>query len=124
MEVLYFSQVVTIKLSLLCFFLRIFPQKKMKWTILATIGVNIVYGITFVFLGIFQCAPVSFFWTKWDGEQSGVCYHNNAMAWANASISILLDIWMLAIPLSQIYGLQLHWKKKVGVAMMFTVGTL
>jgi hypothetical protein len=124
MEVLYFSQIVTIKLSLLCFYLRIFPQLKVKRIIQGTIAVNILYGITFVFLGIFQCSPVSFYWTKWDAAHPGKCYHNNAMAWANACISIVMDFWMLALPISQIVNLQLHWKKKVGVGMMFLVGTL
>lgn len=39
-------------------------------------------------------------------------------------MSIALDVWMLAIPLWQLRGLKLHWKKKIGVAAMFIVGTL
>jgi hypothetical protein len=31
---------------------------------------------------------------------------------------------MLAIPISQLFHLKLAWKKKIGVAMMFFVGTL
>lgn len=31
-----------------------------------------------------------------------------------AAISIVEDVWMLAIPLSQLHSLQLHWKKKIG----------
>jgi hypothetical protein len=31
---------------------------------------------------------------------------------------------MLAIPLWQLKGLNMHWKKKVGVAAMFVLGTL
>lgn len=31
---------------------------------------------------------------------------------------------MLAIPLAQLNTLSLHWKKKVGGAIMFCVGTL
>lgn len=31
-----------------------------------------------------------------------------------AAISIAEDVWMLAIPLSQLHSLQLHWKKKIG----------
>lgn len=46
------------------------------------------------------------------------------MAFANAGISIALDAWMLALALSQIIPINLHWKKKVGVALMFGVGTL
>lgn len=39
-------------------------------------------------------------------------------------MSIALDLWILAIPLWQLRSLKMHWKKKVGVALMFCVGTL
>lgn len=42
---------------------------------------------------------------------------------ARAGVSVGLDAWMLAIPLSQLPGLKLHWKKKVSVGLMFFVGT-
>jgi hypothetical protein len=123
-EVLYFAQIALIKLSLLLFYHRIFPQKIIRRIIRGTIGFVVLYGVIFTLLGTFQCTPVSYFWTKWDGEHKGKCIGINVMAWVNAGMGILLDFWMLALPFSQIYGLQLHWKKKVGVALMFTVGTL
>jgi hypothetical protein len=46
------------------------------------------------------------------------------MAFANAGISIIFDGWMLALPMSQIIHLKMHWRKKVGVAAMLMVGTL
>jgi hypothetical protein len=46
------------------------------------------------------------------------------LGWANAATSIALDIWMIGLPMSQVLKLNLHWKKKVGVGMMFSVGTL
>jgi hypothetical protein len=76
-----------------------------------------------MFLAIFQCSPVSLIWNGWDGTHAGKCM-SSPIAWSNAAISIALDLWMLALPLSQIVGLQLHWKKKFGVAMMFAVGLL
>jgi hypothetical protein len=78
----------------------------------------------FVLLAIFQCRPISYYWSGWDGEHQGTCLNVNGLAWSNAAISIVLDGWMLALPISQLFGLQLHWKKKIGVAMMFVVGTL
>jgi hypothetical protein len=46
------------------------------------------------------------------------------MAWAGAAISILIDLWMLGLPLSQVIHLQIHWKRKLAVALMFGVGAL
>ncbi|KAF2261908.1 hypothetical protein CC78DRAFT_570174 [Lojkania enalia] len=124
LEVLYFAQVPLLKLSYLFFYQRIFPGKPVRRAILTTVVFDILYGVAFVITGIFQCRPISYYWTSWDGEHEGKCVNINALGWANAAISIALDFWMLAIPLSQLVHLKLAWKKKVGVALMFCVGTL
>jgi hypothetical protein len=124
MAVFYFLQVTLLKMSLLFFYLRIFPEKMIKRLLWGTVVFNAGFGVFFVLLTIFQCQPVSYYWTKWDGEHSGTCLSISSIAWANAAVSIALDIWMLAIPLSQLRKLHLHWKKKIGVGLMFIVGTL
>lgn len=123
MEILYFAQVALLKLSLLFFYLRIFPGPKIRRLLWVTIVFDVCFGIVFVFIAIFQCHPISYYWKNWDGEHQGTCLNGNGLAWSNASISILLDAWMLGLPMSQLVGLKLHWKKKIGVAMMFVVGT-
>lgn len=124
MEIVYFALVALLKLSLLFFYLRIFPGTRLRQLIWGTIILNSVYGVVFVFVGIFQCRPIAHYWKHWDGEDRGTCINVNALAWSNAAISIALDVWMLALPMSQIVKLNLHWKKKVGVGLMFGVGTL
>lgn len=84
MEVLYFAQVALLKLSLLFFYLRIFPEKKFRKVLWATIVFDMVFGCVFVLGGIFQCRPISYYWNQWDGEHKGRCVNVNAMAWANA----------------------------------------
>jgi hypothetical protein len=123
-EVLYFHHVTMLKMSLLFFYLRIFPANPVRQLLWGTIAFNGVFGLLFVFLAVFQCQPISYFWDKWDPSYDGACLNINAIGWSNAGISIFLDIWMLAIPLSQLRGLNLHWKKKISVGLMFCVGTL
>ncbi|KAG0647987.1 hypothetical protein D0Z07_5878 [Hyphodiscus hymeniophilus] len=123
MEVLYFTQVALLKLSLLFFYLRIFPAPKFRRFLWGTVIFDVAFGAAFAIGGIFQCRPVSYYWTQWDGEHEGSCLNVNAMAWANAIISIVLDVWMLGLAVSQLVKLQMHWKKKVGVGMMFAVAT-
>ncbi|KAH7121686.1 hypothetical protein EDB81DRAFT_952355 [Dactylonectria macrodidyma] len=122
LHILYFAQVSLLKMSLLFFYLRIFQglTRNLLW---ATVAFNAMFGIVFVFLGVFECWPISYFWTGWDGEHHGSCLNTNAIAWANAGISVALDVWMLAIPLHRLWSLKMHWKKKTGVAAMFIVGT-
>lgn len=124
MEVFYFAMVTLLKTTFLFFYLRIFRTVGTRRILWATQIINALFGVAFVFAAAFQCSPVSYFWTKWDGEHEGKCININALAWANAIVSIILDFWMLAIPLSKLPKLQLHWKRKVGVALMFCVGAL
>lgn len=124
MEILYFSEVALLKLSLLFFYLRIFPGTRLRQLLWGTVIFDMLYCIVFVFAGIFQCWPIAYYWKKWDGEHSGRCINDNAVAWVNAAVSIALDLWMIALPMSQVVKLNLHRNKKVGVGLMFGVGTL
>lgn len=123
-EMQYFINLAALKLSLLLFYLRIFPDPLIRRLLAGTVVFDILFGVGFVGATLLQCIPLDFFWHMWDGEHRGHCLNINAMGWANASISIAMDLWMLALPLSQLTSLRLHWKKKAGVALMFIVGTL
>ncbi|KAK2627361.1 hypothetical protein QTJ16_003327 [Diplocarpon rosae] len=123
MEILYFIQLALLKSTLLFFYLRIFPGQRIKQIIWGTLVFDLCFGLVFLFLAIFPCEPISYYWTRWDEQHEGQCVDINMMGWVNACISIVLDIWMLGIPISQLVHLKLHWKKKLGVFMMFFVGT-
>lgn len=123
-EIVYLAEVSLAKLALLFFYMRIFPSKNIQRLLWGTIIFNCLFGLSFVLVAIFQCNPINFFWIMWDGEHKGQCLNINAITWSNAIISIALDLWMLAIPLWQLRSLKLGWKKKAGVAAMFSVGAL
>lgn len=121
---LYFLETALTKLSIISFYINIFPS----WTVLrvlwGTFAITCVWGFVYVVTAISQCQPVSLFWTRWDGMHAGHCASKDGIGWSHAIINIILDLWILAIPLSQLRGLQLNWKKKIGVAIMFSLGTL
>ncbi|CZR68873.1 related to integral membrane protein PTH11 [Phialocephala subalpina] len=112
-----------VKISILLFYLRLFPGTTIRRVIYATITFNVLVGLTFDLIALLQCRPIDFYWKRWDGEHKGKCLNINALAWANAAINIASDLWLLGLPMTQLVRLNLHWKKKVGVAMMFGVGT-
>ena len=122
--ILYFLLITLIKLTLLFFFLRIFQKPVMRRLLWATIIFNVLWGFASALASAFECQPVSSYWMSWDNERPGKCVNINALAWSNAIVSIVLDVWMLALPLYEVFQLQLSWRKKIGVFMMFFVGTL
>ncbi|KAF2849815.1 hypothetical protein T440DRAFT_451417 [Plenodomus tracheiphilus IPT5] len=123
MASLYFTQVALLKLTLIFFYIRVFPSKGVQRLLWGTVVFVALWGFSYVIVAIFQCRPIRYFWTKWDGLHNGTCLDINAITASNAGLSIALDLWILGIPLWQLYGLKLHWKKKFGVALMFCVGT-
>ncbi|EFX04979.1 integral membrane protein [Grosmannia clavigera kw1407] len=123
LEMQYFISLMMLKVSLLLFYLRIFPDRNVRRILWSTVAFVVGVSVSFIFLSMFQCRPISYYWTAWDGEHKGHCINGNAIAWAHAAFSIIVDFWMLAIPLSQLRHIKLGLTKKVGVAMMFCVGT-
>jgi hypothetical protein len=121
---IYFLEIVITKLSIQFFFLRIFPSQLAQRLLWATIAFTTLWGAAFFAGCLGQCAPVSYNWTKWDGLHEGKCINITAFTWTHAVTSITIDIWMLALPIWQIKDLQMSLKKKIGVGLMFFVGTL
>jgi hypothetical protein len=118
---IYFLEIALTKLSMLFFYLRIFPSQSAQRVLWATVAFTTAYGIAFVTTCLFQCWPVSYNWTKWDRQHQGQCININAFTWSHAVMSICLDFWMLAVPLWQIKSLQMNLKKKIGVGLMLVL---
>ena len=123
MAILYFTEVALLKLCLIFFYIRVFPSKDVQRLLWGTVAFVVVWGFTFVLAGVLQCQPIHFFWEHWDGLHEGHCVDINAITNTHAALSIILDFWILGIPLFQLKGLQMHWKRKASVALMFCVGT-
>lgn len=123
-QILYLFLMTSIKISLLCFYLTIFPGKTTRLLLWITVAVCLSFGVSFIFISIFQCTPTRFYWMQYIQEEDGKCLNINLLGWINGAMSVGIDVWMIGIPLSQIKKLELHWKKKIGAAIMFLTGTL
>jgi hypothetical protein len=123
-NILYYFQVALGKLCFLFFYQRIFQTTGVKRLLHGTALLTVLYGLAFVFSAVFQCKPVSFHWTHLDGSHEGWCPNQHIIPVANAIISIVLDVFLMAIPLWQIRNLQLEWKKTMQIGAMFCTGLL
>ena len=124
LEILYIALMASIKLGLSLFYLAIFPGTTIRRLLWGTAVFNVLFGISFVVTAIFQCSPVSYYWTQYVEMTPGSCLNTNMLGWVHGAVNISVDIWLIAIPLSQVHRLGLHWKKKIGVTIMFLTGAL
>lgn len=124
MEILYFILITLVKICLSLFYLNIFPGRGIRKLLWITVGFHVAFGLTFILKTTLQCRPVEYNWTRFDGnpQTAGQCIDIHASGWANGILGVVADIWLIALPLTQVQKLRLHWKKKVGAAVMFMTG--
>ena len=121
-ETLYLAVILLTKVSLLSFYLRIFPRRGFQIITKVVLLFVITSGLVILFTEIFQCLPVSLNWNK--SESGGRCININALSYINGGLSILQDIIILVLPITELVTLKLGRKQKLGVIFVFQVGAL
>ncbi|KAI1425496.1 hypothetical protein F5Y12DRAFT_714166 [Xylaria sp. FL1777] len=121
-EILYQIGLPLTRMSILFFYLRVFPQNHIRWASFALIGLNGANLIAFVVATIFQCIPVYGAWTFWDGSFKGHCNDLHPQSWIQAGINILLDILVIVLPLPSLAKLSASRGRKIRIIIMFALG--
>ncbi|KAL0934098.1 uncharacterized protein CTRU02_210897 [Colletotrichum truncatum] len=123
LEMIYILAMAAIKASILFCFLRIFPDRVFRRAVFATQMFNLLVALTWVILCCVQCQPISYAWNGWDGEHQGGCgVQSSSIGLIHVAFQIAIDLVMLVLPITQVYKLQMDFKKKLGVMAMFLVG--
>lgn len=123
-EIFYMPAEALTQLSFLTFYLMIFPSQTFRLITYGLICFSVCFGISNTLVMVFQCTPVSFFWTGWTGELKGTCLDINAYSWYKAAMQIAVDLIIIALPIRPLMQSSLNTKKKVQVILMFGTGFL
>ncbi|KAI4760305.1 hypothetical protein E4T52_06755 [Aureobasidium sp. EXF-3400] len=121
-EIFYFASLTATKISILAFFLRVFPQKTFRRIIYVVMGICVAYGVSFVLATTFQCSPIPYSWKQLDDNYPGSCNNIHIQGWMSAIFNIVIDLIILILPLKELYALQTTLKKKLMVMVMFSLG--
>ncbi|KAH6701254.1 hypothetical protein BKA61DRAFT_495406, partial [Leptodontidium sp. MPI-SDFR-AT-0119] len=109
---------VLLKVSILLFYLRVFPVRWMQistWLIIAYI---LLHGIAFFIPVIVQCRPIA---RLWDKRIEGSCIPLLDLLIPGAVFSILEDVVILILPIPCISKLNIRRGKKVSLVTLFSV---
>lgn len=120
-QMLYIFIQVTAKGSLLAFYLRVFTGRKFRITVWAALVFLIGHGAIFLGLVIFQCLPIA---AVWDQTLSKKCLDLTAIGYAGAVFSIVEDLAILIMPISELVKLQLNLRKRLALIFLFSLGSL
>lgn len=120
-EVLYNSSIPIIKLSILCLYRRIFPQRWFSYTLMCLGAFVIAYSVASIFADVFQCVPTN---SIWEREKAKFCINYPALIISTGVINVLTDIILLALPIPILWGLNMSLARKRLLTMLFLMGGL
>ncbi|KAK2022088.1 CFEM domain-containing protein [Colletotrichum zoysiae] len=122
-ESLYLTCLGLTKISVLFFYLRIFPNKSFRHATYATMCYIGLSTTILLFMQIFQCMPFSYNWEGWKGEFGPhYCLNINVLAFVAGGLSISHDIIILFLPIPLLWHLNMGLRSKIGIFIMFSLG--
>ncbi|KAI5927096.1 hypothetical protein F4810DRAFT_652294 [Camillea tinctor] len=121
-QVLWAAANSCVKLSILSLYITLFPNKRFARICYGTMVVTVAYFLS-VFLETFLlCRPVQYSWDK--SIPGGTCYNQN-LAYLIAGITnLVIDAFVVALPMPMLFRLQMDLSKKISIIAMFSLGAL
>lgn len=108
-----------IKISIVCFYRRIFTMKNFQWVTLAINSLIAVWGVGIFLACALQCRPLRAYWDK---RVEGNCFDANKFFIVNQAFNVVMDFVILALPVPMIWGLQRAWQDKLALNGVFALG--
>ncbi|KAJ5119097.1 hypothetical protein N7476_011448 [Penicillium atrosanguineum] len=119
-QILYFTNAVFTKTSLLLLYYRIFGViKGFRWVLWTAGFLVIAYYIACVITSIAGCSPVNKFWNP---SVPGKCINEVEFFRYNGIANMLLDVMVLCLPYPMAWRLQATARQKLILTGMFLLG--
>lgn len=123
----YLAAGAAIKLSILLFYRRLVGpiNVKMEWAIRILIGFVTLYTVASIFALAFMCVPANSYWDL-EKLHDGDCptQHQLMIRYRTVlGMHVALDFIILVLPMKIVYDLNLPWKQKAGLIVLFGTGT-
>jgi hypothetical protein len=109
------------KVSVILLYMRIFISKNFRRLCFGALAIVGSSGIATVFATIFQCVPIERSWNK---TIPGTCIDSSMFWLANAVLNISTDVVVLALPIREVFKLQLKLQEKIMLCCVFSLGGL
>ncbi|KAF1830883.1 hypothetical protein BDW02DRAFT_633260 [Decorospora gaudefroyi] len=120
-EILYYVLITAIKVSIMFFYLRIAVIKRFEQLCNGTIYFLAIWCVVCIIVCFAQCIPLHKMWDL-TGQVQGTCINTTAFFYTTSSIAIILDVWILALPVPTLLKVQRPRREKFGLVAIFGLG--
>lgn len=86
-----------------------------------------IYSMFYFFQLLFQCIPISFFWTRVNWDTDGRCTDGNVVitsTYVYAVITLVFDWTMALLPWFMVRKLQMDLRTKLMIAFVLGLGSM
>ncbi|TDZ67526.1 hypothetical protein CTRI78_v002834 [Colletotrichum trifolii] len=122
-QITYYVCVSTIKISILCMYLRFAVTRSFHVLCISTIVFHILFFIVCIVVTLSQCQPLH---RMWDLTQTARedCINTTAFFYFTSGFNIVTDIWILVLPIKTLMGILRPRKEKIALVIIFGAGAL
>lgn len=118
---LYIIDQLLIKVSTLALYMRVFPTPWFSRTVIVLVSLITVQDTVFFLLVMVRCIPIQ---AIWDILTPGRCLDLNLIGLSGAYLGIIEHFIILFLPLPELWKLSLSRKKRIQLALVFSLGSL
>ena len=113
-----------IQLSILLFYVRVFTLRdaRFKIALLVCAGLSVGVCVSQVLPTISQCSPIAYSWNK--AIVGGHCINVHVMWIVQDILFLVLNIYVVVLPLPMVWNLQITRPEKIAISGMFLLGSL
>jgi hypothetical protein len=129
-QVAYVVVAALVKLIVGFLLLRLCAGKRWQRIVLWTlVVVSSIYALFYVFIVVFQCLPVQYYWHRYDPDHpvAGTC-NDSHLATIPTYISFVISVvsdWVLALlPVSIVWNAKMDRRSKISVSCVLALGSM
>ncbi|PPJ50472.1 hypothetical protein CBER1_06767 [Cercospora berteroae] len=121
-SILYLAVMAFAKFSILIFHRRLSPQRWWRYAVDGTIATIVAFTVSQMLLLTFACISLNRVWDPTITE--GHCINRGNVYMATAGTNAATEIFMLFLPMPILLKLQIPTIQKVGLVLIFSVGSV
>ncbi|KAI1760613.1 hypothetical protein GGR53DRAFT_522968 [Hypoxylon sp. FL1150] len=122
----YSTVMMTIKPLILLEWVQIFmsigPRSLFTWTCYIVGTINVLMYIIAIMIDATSCHPRAYWWDQ--TIEGGYCINTIKLPIVTGTINALIDLFILLLPQRIIWKLHMSREKRIGVSVVFAVGTI
>lgn len=121
--ILWGVEMLLLKYSILCLYLRIFPNQWLKWAVYAFMAFTACFTLPLILTAAIRCNPVR---AQWDlqAAQTAKCLDWLIILKLTVVYEVVAEIVLFTLPIPIVVKLQMATAKKVQLLVFFGLGLL